>query len=152
MSENKTNVELLREWFRTCPALSRANRFRVDYLSEAPTEYALYATPTTITYHENILGEEVPDDIQRLNFIFASKEQYGADVRQNLANLQFYDEVITWIIEQNSARNLPQINEGTVKSIVPTLTAFAAQIGSDNAKYQIQIKLTYRRSDKNAEN
>lgn len=145
--ENKTNVELLREWFRTCPALSRNNRFRVDYLSEAPTEYALYASPTTITFHENILGEEVPDDIQHLNFIFASKEQYGADVRQNLANLAFYDAVVCWIIEQNTARNLPRINEGTVKSIVPTLTAFAAQVGSDSAKYQIQIKLTYRRNE-----
>lgn len=143
---SKTNTELLRDWFRTCPALSKSNRFRVDYLAESPTEYAIYASPTTITYHENIWGEEIPDDIQTLNFIFASKEQYGADIQQNLANLGFYDAVICWVIEQNSARNLPRINEGTVKSIVPTLTQYVAEVGSDSAKYQIQLKLTYRRN------
>lgn len=139
------NVDQLRKWFRTCPALSDQNRFRVDYLSESPTEYAIYASPSTITYHENVLGEEIPDDIQTLNFIFASKESYGADVQTNLANLGFYDAVVMWVIEQNASRNFPEINGGRVKSIVPTLTAFPVEIGSDTAKYQIQLRMTYKR-------
>lgn len=139
------NVDQLRKWFRTCPALSDQNRFRVDYLSESPTEYAIYASPSTITYHENVLGEEIPDDIQTLNFIFASKESYGADVQTNLANLGFYDAVVMWVIEQNAQRNFPEINGGRVRSIVPTLTAFPAEIGSDTAKYQIQLRMTYKR-------
>ncbi len=139
------NVDQLRKWFRTCPALSDQNRFRVDYLSESPTEYAIYASPSTITYHENVLGEEIPDDIQTLNFIFASKESYGADVQTNLANLGFYDAVVMWVIEQNALRNFPEISGGRVKSIVPTLTAFPVEIGSDTAKYQIQLRMTYKR-------
>ena len=82
---------------------------------------------------------------QTFNFIFASKESYGADVQQNLANMGFYDAVCAWILEQNNARQFPTISGGKVKSIVPTLTAYPAEIGSDSAKYQIQIKLTYRR-------
>ena len=121
------------------------NRFRVDYLAENPTEYALYSVPSPIAYFENVLGEEVPADIQTVNFIFASKESYGADVIANLANLGFYDEVTMWIMEQNRLRNFPRIREGVVRSIVPTLTAFPAEIGSDAAKYQIQIRMTYRR-------
>lgn len=139
------NTEQLRAWFRSCPAILQSNRFRVDYLAESPTEYAIYAVPTTINYRENVLGEEIPADIQTLNFIFASKESYGADVQQNLANLGFYDAVVAWVIEQNVIRNFPQISGGKVKSIVPTLTAYLAQAGSDAAKYQIQLKLTYRR-------
>lgn len=139
------NIEQLRAWFRTCPAIESGNRFRVDYLSENPTEYAIYAVPSAINYKENVLGEEIPLPIQTLNFIFASKESYGADVQQNLANLGFYDAVVAWILEQNALRNFPTINEGRVKSIVPTLTAYPAQIGSSAAKYQIQLKLTYRR-------
>ena len=139
------NVDQLRKWFRQCPALSDDNRFRVDYLSESPTEYAIYASPSTITYRENVLGEEVPTDIQTLNFIFASKESYGADVQQNLANMGFYDDVVLWVLEQNELRNFPTINGGRVKSIVPTLTAFPAEIGSDTAKYQIQLRMTYKR-------
>ena len=146
MSTEKTNAEYLRDWFRTCPALSQKNRFRVDFLAENPTEYALYSVPTTISYRENVLGEEIPTDIQTLDFIFASKEQYGADVKQNLSNLGFYESVVNWIIEQNSVRNFPIINEGRVKSIVPTLTQYVAEAGRDSAKYQIQLKLTYKRA------
>lgn len=138
------NIDQLRLWFRNCPALSSRNRFRVDYLSESPTEYALYSSPSALKYHENVLGEEVPDSIQTLNFIFASKESYGADVQQNLANMGFYDDVVAWVLEQNAARNFPTINNGTVKSIVPTLTAFPAEVGSDAAKYQIQLHMTYK--------
>lgn len=139
------NVDQLRKWFRTCPSLSVNNRFRVDYLSENPTEYAIYASPSTLSYYENVLGEDVPNDIQTLNFIFASKESYGADIQTNLANMGFYDDVMIWVLTQNAARNFPTIRGGVVKSIVPTLTAFPSEIGSDTAKYQIQLKLTYKR-------
>lgn len=145
MPEARTNTEMLRDWFRTCPTLLDSNRFRIDYLAANPTEYALYTVPTTISYRENVLGEEIPNDIQTLNYIFASKEQYGADIQQNLANLGFYDEIVCWIIEQNANRNFPAINDGTVRSIVPTLTQYVAEAGSDSAKYQIQLKLTYKR-------
>lgn len=140
------NTEALRQWFRECPAISRDERFRVDYLSESPVEYAIYTSPSTINYHKNVLGEEIPDDIQSVNYIFAAKASYGADVVTNLANLGFFDDVCIWVLEQNAARSFPCINEGRVESIVPTLTAYPAEIGSDTAKYQIQLKITYRRN------
>lgn len=146
MPQVSSNAEQLRTWFRGCPALAEGSRFRVDYLAENPTEYALYAVPSQIKYRENILGEEVPEDIQTINYIFASKESYGPDVEQNLANLGFYDEVVLWILSQNEQRNFPKINEGRVRSIVPTLTAYPIQVGSNAAKYQIQLKITYRRN------
>lgn len=139
------NAEQIRLWLRGCPALSDTNRFRVDYLAENATEYAIYSVPSQITYRENVLGEEVPTDLQTLNFIFASRESYGPDIQQNLANLGFYDEVIRWIIEQNNLRNFPSINEGRVRSIVPTLTPYVVDGGSDAARYQIQIRMTYQR-------
>lgn len=139
------NLETLRAWFRTCPAIRSGKRFRIDYLAADPTEYALYAVPSAIAYHENVLGEDVPNEIQTVNYIFASKESYGADIQQNLANMGFYDAVVNWIIAQNNAHNFPQIAGGAVKSIVPTLTAYPAEVGSDSAKYQIQLKMTYRR-------
>lgn len=138
------NLEQLRAWFCSCPAIRSGNRFRIDYLAENPTEYALYAVPSSIAYHENVLGEDVPDAVQTVNYIFASKESYGADIQQNLANMGFYDAVVTWIMEQNAAHDFPEINGGVVKSIVPTLTAYPAEVGSDSAKYQIQLKMTYR--------
>lgn len=146
MSQASSNAEHLRNWFRGCPALAPGSRFRMDYLAENPTEYALYAVPSQINYRENVLGEEIPLDIQTINYIFASKESYGADVQQNLANLGFYDTVVQWILDQNAQRNFPNFNDGRIKSIVPTLTAYPIQIGSDAAKYQIQLRITYRRN------
>lgn len=139
------NTEKLRDWFRTCPAILKGNRFRIDYVAEKPTEYAIYAVPSTLKYHENILGEEVPDEIQTQNFIFASKEHYGADIQQNLANLGFHQAIVDWILEQNAERNFPVWDGGRIKSIVPTLTGAPVQVGSNAAKYQIQLKITYRR-------
>lgn len=135
----------VRLWLRSCPTILRSKRFSVDYLAEGPNEYALYSVPTALRYHENILGDEVPNDIQTQNYIFASKDSYGADTEQNLKNLEFFQDVTAWILEQNAERNFPTIGSGEVKSITPTLSAYPAQVGSNVAKYQIQIKLTYRR-------
>lgn len=139
------NIEKIREWFITCPLIKADKFVRVDYLPEKPTEYAVYSVPSPINYRKNVLGEEIPTDMQTVNYIFASKESYGADVSQNLTNLGFYQAVVEWITEQNAARNFPQIVEGDIKSIVPTLTAYPVEVGSNEAKYQIQLKITYRR-------
>ena len=145
MSETN-NAQALRDWIRECPALADGARFRQDYLAEKPTEYAIFCVPSTLATKENILGQTVLMDIQTENFIFASKEPYGADTRQNLENLAFYQAVMDWIIAQNNAMNFPEWNSGTVKSILPSITPSPVQVGASAAKYQIQIKVTYRRN------
>lgn len=146
MSQVSNSIDSLRQWFRQCPLLSKSNRFGADYLGENPTEYAIYASPSTLKYRENILGESVLEDKQTQNYIFATRENYGSDVKQNSNNLAFFTGLIAWMIEQNNARNFPCMEEGRVTAIVPTLTAYPAQVGSDSAKYQIQIQITYRRN------
>lgn len=141
------DTESLRQWFRQCPSLSADNRFGVDYLSGETIEYSIFSSPSNINYRQNVLGEEIPTSIQTINFIFAAQEPYGSDVTQNLDNLMFFQSIVSWIMLKNSLREFPEINEGTVKSIVPTLTAYPAEVGSDAAKYQIQLKLTYKRNN-----
>lgn len=147
MPQVLNSAQQLRAWLRACPALAKDNRFRVDYLAENPTEYAIYAVPSQLNYRENVLGEMIPLPVQTVNYIFASKESYGADVEQNLANLGFYDEVVAWILEQNAQLRFPEIAEGKITSIVPTLTAYPIEVGSNAARYQIQLKITYKRRD-----
>ena len=140
------NIEQLRKWFRQCPALSPDNRFRVDYMAEEPTEYSLYAVPSTIKHRKNVLGEFIPTDEQRINYIFASKEVFGADERQNIRNAGFCQDVINWIIEQNKKQNFPRIEEGCVMAINPTLTGYAAVPDTDSARYQISLEIVYERT------
>ena len=139
-------AEALHGWMRGCPLLRTGARVGMDYLAENPTEYAIYATPSNIRYTENVLGEAVPAPVQTLNFIFASHEPFGADIGQMMRNEAFYEAVMAWIWTQNEKGNFPTIPGGTVKSIVPTLTTFIAEAGSDTARYQIQLHLTYRRA------
>lgn len=139
------NVEHLRAWFRNCPVLSRDNHFRVDNMAEEPVEYSLYSVPSTINYRENVLGERVPTDIQTVDFIFASKEYYGLDERQNIKNFGMYQDIVQWILEQNRLNNLPLMNEGRVLYITPSNTQYVAVPDVDSARYQIQLTITYRR-------
>ena len=90
-------AQALHAWFRGCPLLRAGAKVGVDYLADTQAEYAIYATPSSIRTRENVLGEEVPEDVQTLNFVFASRQPYGADTQQNLENQEFYEGVTSWI-------------------------------------------------------
>ena len=108
--------------------------------------YALYSVPSPLRYRENIIGEMTLEDNQSQSFIFAAKAPYGADIQQNIANLGFFEAVVRWIYEQNAALNFPEWEGGTVRSIVATLTGYPVRAGADAAKYQIQLRVNYRRT------
>ena len=145
-SNTASLARALQDWFRACPLLQGGARVGVDYLPDSPTEYAVYATPSTIRTRENVLGEEIPEDVQTQNFTFAAKEPFGADILQNIKNQAFFEAIIEWVWEQNEARNLPAVPNAHVRSVVPTLTAFIADASGDVARYQISLKITYRRA------
>jgi len=145
MPQAANTVENLREWLRTCPIVNDMQRFGVDYLGSDPTEYTVYTTPSPLNTFMDVLGNVAYRDQQTLNFIFASRDSYGSDTLQNLANLGFFDDVMAWIYEQNKTKNFPEIREGIVLSIMPTLTQYLFQAGADSGRYQIQCKIIYRR-------
>lgn len=144
MATDKT-AENLRLWLRECPAISDINRFNVDFMGQNPTQYAIYSTPSAINYKHDILGNVYPAPIQDLNYIFASLFAYSREILQNLQNLGFFSEVLDWINQQNTLKNFPEIEDGTVLSIVPTLSPYVFDADSDSGRYQIQLKITYRR-------
>lgn len=137
------NAGALRAWLRQCPEIQAARAFGADYLADEAS-YSLDMTPSALRYRENILGEMVLRETQEQNFVFASRDPYGDDFQQNLENLAFFQAVSAWIIEQNNARDFPAWEGGEVTAIVPTLTAYPMTMGSAFARYQIQIKVTYR--------
>ena len=137
------NTGALRAWLRRCPAIQRARAFGVDYLAEDGS-YSLDATPTALKYRENILGDMVLRNRQEQNYVFASRDPYGAELQQNLDNLGVMQDVVAWIIDRNNARDFPDWEGGQVTAIVPTLSAYPIALGSAFARYQIQIKVTYR--------
>ena len=113
MAEINTTKNL-RLWLRTCPAISTIDRFNVDFMGRGPVEYALYSSPTTMDSGIDVLGNVFIRPIQELNYIFQALFHYSRDIPQNLSNLEFFTDVINWIYQQNTMKNFPQIEEGTV--------------------------------------
>lgn len=140
-------IENLRQWFRTCPTIASRNRFGVDYLGESSTEYSIYVVPSTFIWKTNVLGETILADLQTVNYIFSARLPFGSDVTQNTANLGFCADVEAWVREQSNARIFPEINEGTVKRINPTLTPYPVDMDEATAIYQIRLEMTYRRKE-----
>lgn len=138
------NAEKMRMWLRACPAIAQSNYFGADYLGENATEYAIMSVPSNLRYRENILGERVLLDKQEQNFIFAAKIPYGSDIKQNLDNLGFLQDVADWIKAQNANRNFPEWNGGVIVGIEASNSGAPIQYGADAARYQIQLKVTYR--------
>ena len=147
-----SNANYFRAWLRQCPAIGKKKYFGADYMGEKATQYAIMTVPSTLQYRENIIGERVLQPIQEQNFIFAATVPYGSDVRGNLSNLAFFQEVADWIREQDEAGNFPEWTNGIVKHVTVSNTGAPVQTGSDVARYQFQIRVTYRiRPEKESE-
>ena len=138
------NTEKLRAWLRTCTSIAQSKYFGADYMGENATEYAVFSIPSNLKYKENILGKRVLRETQEQNFVFAAKIPYGSDVSQNLQNLGFFQDVETWIRAQNAVGNFPEWDGGAITAIEVTNTGAPMQMGTDAARYQMQIKVTYK--------
>lgn len=141
------NTAALRDWLRTCPAILNSARFGVDFSGNSPTEYTLYSSPTTLQSYTDIWGDVYFRPIQELNFMLKSVRPLSSDVLENLSNLGFFDEVTKWIYRQNAEKNFPEIAEGTVISIMPTLSPFLFDAVANVGLYQIQLNVKYRRKN-----
>ena len=93
------NAANLRAWLRQCPTVERNRMFGADYLADNES-YSLDVVPTALKYRENILGEMELRATQEQNFVFASRDPYGAEFQQNLDNLGVMQDVASWIMDQ----------------------------------------------------
>ena len=141
------NTEKLRDWLIGCPHIAASKYFGADYMGSDSTEYAVISVPSTLLYRENILGERVLREKQEQNFIFAAKVPFSKDVLQNLSNLGFFQDVKKWIAAQNKAGNFPEWDDGTITAIECTNTGAPVYTDANEARYQFQLKITYKIND-----
>lgn len=145
MAEPNSNIESVRTWLRTCSTLSTSKFMRVDYIDDDPNCYAIYSSPSALKYGIDILGNSYLADIQTANYYFAINCPYGKDIKQNMENIAELESIVKWIHAQNIVKNFPELKEGKVISILPTLTPMPMQKSVETAVYQITISMTYRR-------
>lgn len=134
-------IKALRDYISQCPYLYEFNKgINIDYLDNDSTTYSIEEVPC-----EPIIKRYINGDTKRqYDFIFASRESYGADVFQNIENSGFYEDFSSWIEEESLKGNLPAL-EGNKESleIKVSTTGYAFQTDDNSARYQIQLKLIY---------
>lgn len=143
--ESKSNIESIRLWLRGCPDIDNTSYFRVDYIDDDPNCYAIYSVPSPLSYKTDILGEVYLEAVQTMNFYFCVICPWGKDIKQNIENIRAMSSIVTWMQEQNVSKNFPKLDEGSVVSVLPTLTPQPLQQTAETAIYQISIQLKYRR-------
>ena len=134
-----TVMQCIQKWLKTYSGLS--GRLDVDFLDEKVETYSVDTIPC-----EEIL-KRYKDGGTRKQFQFAvsSRMFYEQNIKNNLGNLQFFEDLTAWVEEKARARELPAMDKGrTAQKIVVTSTAYPFIVSEDGkARYQIQMRLEY---------
>lgn len=132
-------IDKLRDYMRTCPLLNEG-KINVDYLGDKTGEYTIdvmIETPVVKRYADG-------GSLRQINFVFGSREYYGADILTNLDNSGFYEAFSKWVEGQNKLKVLPSLEgESTAQSIECLSPGYLFDNQADLARYQIQMRLTY---------
>lgn len=128
----------VRDWMSECPYVQDkfAKKNGVKLL-----EYGIYPSTVQQSYHENVLGELVANEVQEAIFILTAKTQY---LDGNAQRYSFYQNVLDWIEEQNRLKHFPRLNEGTVRSVNSRISQYVSEPNNAMERNEIQIRFTYR--------
>lgn len=130
-----TLIECMREYVKTCPLLAN-ERLNVDFLPQDAGSYSIDIPPVKAEVQKYVDGSSK----RQYLFTLSSTAFYGADIRQNLDNLGFYEQFEDWIEEST----LPVLPTGKTALKVEALSSgYAFITGEDAARYQIQCRLIY---------
>lgn len=134
-------IEGIAAFFLDCPLLADG-AFRLDALGDQPQEYTIEAgifDPVVETYIDG-------SSDRRYQFNFGSREFYGMDRLQNIANSTFYENFAEWVESQSAAGNFPELPPGMYPEQLAVLSpGYMYDESMQNARYQIQLELIYHK-------
>lgn len=135
--ENSSIVEAVRAFFLGCPFL-KDGRFNINYLPNEQS-YSIDTLPSDPVYKRYADG----GCIYQYEYVFTSKEAYDGDTRTLIDNSRFYQDLMTWVEEQDAAGNQPTIAGHNVLSNRVTSSGYLFSVDTDLAQYQMQFRLLY---------
>jgi len=134
-----TIIQSLHDYFAACTLLGD-DKINVDYLPETAREYTIDAVTGDPVIRRYTRGAAQKQYL----FAFGSREAYGNDVLQNIANSGFYEDFAAWLATQNKAHNFPTLPDGCIAQKIEAQTS-GYLFGADEstARYQIQCRIVY---------
>ena len=134
-----TVIECIQKWLKTYKGLS--GRLGIDFLPEDADTYSL----DTIPCEEILKRYKDGGTLRQFQFAVSSRRFYDKNIKNNLSNVQFFEDLTAWIESKARSRQLPTMDKGrTAQKIVVTSTAYPFVVTEDGkARYQIQMRLEY---------
>lgn len=133
-------IESIRDFIAGCPLLKNGVLLNVDRLGATSIEYTVDGEITNPVLRQYTDGSS----IRQFEFVFASREKYGADTLQNIANSGFYEDFADWIETQSNVGNLPELGKYRVPQYIEVLSGgYVFDSDDSTARYQIQLKFVY---------
>ena len=111
-------IESIRNFIAKCPLLKDGCLLNVDRLGDTEIEYTVDGEMTSPILKKYVDGSS----LRQFNFIFASREKYGSDTLQNIANSGFYEDFADWIETQSDSGNLPELDEFRIPQYIEVLS------------------------------
>ena len=130
-------ISKIRQYFFDLGIIDENSNINVDFLSNEPIEYVIEPIPVEPIIRPYRDG----GSLRQFVFQFGSREYFGADVIQNMANTEFYEDFSALIEDNNRKGVLPKIDG--IQSIECLSNGTINEDNTDNAKYVIQMRITY---------
>lgn len=130
-------IDKLRTYFFELGIIDENSNINVDFLSNEPIQYVIEPIPV----EPIIKPYKDGGSLRQFVFQFGSREYFGADVVQNMANTEFYEEFSALIEDNNRKGVLPNIDG--IQSIECLSNGTINEDNTNNAKYVIQMRITY---------
>lgn len=130
-------IEKIRQYFIEKKIIDEECRINVDFLGEAPTEFSIEKIPVDPILEPHVDGSS----LRQFQFQLVSCNHYGADVLQNMANSEFYENLYTLIEEYNKTGVFPDIDG--IETIECLNNGGVDITDVNTARYSIQMRITY---------
>lgn len=133
-------IESLKNYFNTFPELETKTIF-VNFLKEKGSSFSIIPSPTqplTITYIDGSYEK-------RFTFSLVGRFNYSNEIRMNIENSTFFQDLEEWLIENNENDILPVLGDGYEPlSISVTSNGYLLGISPDGKTGQYQINFEFR--------
>ncbi len=136
-------IEALRQWLSESPVFN-AQRLDIDCLASDPESYSIDSVPSERIVKRYCDGTTV----RRQLFTVSSRAPYGSDLNQQRENIELFEELETWLDDQEGLGILPPLGEyRRARSVKVLSSAYPIEVDDGDqasvARYQIQLELIY---------
>ena len=130
-------TKAIRDYLLTCPYLNQ-KKINIDYLGSDADEYSIEKISC-----EPVVKQYIDcSTIRQYQFALTSIKLYDYSI--NMENNDFYELLEQWIKKQNEVNNFPDIEGVYAIEVIQDSSLETKE--TDTAKYQIQLRVLYRRN------